>query len=310
MQTWLKRAVDPQHVRPYARLTLVAVGGFQALIAVLAWATMRSAQQHNSYRNYYGGTGELVAWVLLGAFLLTLALTIISAIRARHEGSRGWWDNSPALLITCGVYGLGTGLLVTWFLEQRISEGALLGFLAAVFGTLALSAVERGRLPILGIVIAILSAALVSLIRIAMINRIGRWDEEEVIISALTALIVLPIGYLLIRGLLILVSGRTHDGSQGLLSTPPPFEVRLVEERLVVRVEAPGLRSAEGVEVSVDGLTVTLRAPGRTPPADGLLFSTRPYGPLHAKVVLPAATNGPVTTSVENGVITVSLSQA
>jgi HSP20 family molecular chaperone IbpA len=307
MHVWLRRATDPQHVRPYARLALVAIGGFQGVIAVLAWLTIRPPQRTNYYSRYQGA-GELVGWIVLGAFLLTLAVAITSAIRARQEKKTGWWTGSAALLVTSLIYGLGTGLLSTWFIEQRIGEGILLGFIAAVFGTLLYSAVERGRLPVLGIVIAVVSAALVALTRIAMVDRIGRWDEGEVLGFALFALVALPLSYLLIHGLLILVSGRSDD-SQGILAAPPPFEVRLVEGGLLLHIEAPGLDSAAGVEVDVDvdGLRVTVRAPSRVPPTDGLLFSTRPFGALHTTVVLPQPVKGNADARVENGLISLRL---
>jgi HSP20 family molecular chaperone IbpA len=75
----------------------------------------------------------------------------------------------------------------------------------------------------------------------------------------------------------------------------------------VVRVEAPGLSTDDGVEVSVEGCAVEVRAPARVAPSDGLLFSTRPFGSLYAKIVLPRPANPPAVTTVENGLITVAL---
>ena len=114
------------------------------------------------------------------------------------------------------------------------------------------------------------------------------------------------LSYLLIRGLLNLVSGRTAEAGGGV-GFGLPLQVVAQDGTYLVTIEAPGLADASEVEAKVVGSQLHLVVARPTSTEGELLYSTRCSGRFPVVITLPQRLQDPWNVTVQHGLVTVQV---
>jgi HSP20 family molecular chaperone IbpA len=227
-------------------------------------------------------------------------------LRSPRPPRPSFWRTGKALLGSLGLYGLGSGLCTAWIMEwDGDEEGAVAFFVLGGIAVAVTSALERGRLPALGLLTGVVLGGSAAMGRI-VIGGVREHYLDEIVIFFIFGLFLFPIGYLLLRGLLNLVGGQTaqRGGGHGF---GLPLQVVAKDETYLVTVETPGLDDAQAVAATVVGAELHLLVPRPMAKEGTLLYSTRPSGRFPIVVVLPQPLQDPWNVTVAHGLLTVQV---
>jgi HSP20 family molecular chaperone IbpA len=258
---------------------------------------------------------RLVGWSLVGLLIAVLALAVVVPVFTRlRYAAGGWWDRGwKSLVLVCLAFGVGVSSLGTFCMEYGSRNlSPVLVFLLPILATLALAACERGRRPLAGLFLAIGAGLVQAILRLGQTDhgRLGFWDLEDLFGLTLTFAILLPMLYLVAKGMIVLVGGQLGQGAATpLQARSPALELVRRDGVYLVRLEAAGAGDVGDVQATVyDGvqLDVTVELP--QPSTEGLLFTTRRSGPLRVRARLPVPVEAePRDVSVAHGLVEVAL---
>jgi HSP20 family molecular chaperone IbpA len=293
-------------MRRQCRLGMAAVGGMFVLMFV------RLSQRASSGPATFSFVPDDVQLILgIGSAVVGIVILIMLGLRvARQDPKPSWWRTEPALWVAVVTYGVGCGLFLTWCLEVWREDSAMFAMLAVWgLGLLALLP-ERGARPAGAILLAVFVGGLVSLGRINLGSR-GSSKSDEVVFCWVIGMFLLPLSFLLLRGLLNVVKSQEGGDGEGVdpLDLELPVQVVARDGTYLVTLEAPGLADAQGVEARVEGKRLHVLVPRTcSDPAEELLFSTRFRGSFPVVVELPQVLQDPPwSLAVERGLLTVQV---
>ncbi len=301
-------AASPAHYQPYAAASWVASG-----LLLLLCFTRPSEWTWTWTWTYSPRTNEVVWLGLTGWLALQLvAVALALAAAARGRSSDGSRLRLEVLTSAAAVQGLGAGVFAARALELASDESATVVLcLMHVSMVATLAAIERGLRPLAPLSGYSLAFALGLLLEVHA-RGLERWRDEAPQVALATWIGCLT-GYLLVRGLWNLVAERSAGSSGGALGGASlPLEVLERAGGWRVRVEAPGLTSARGIELEVEGphLRAHLHLVPSAPPA-ALLFSTRRVGSFTVEVPLPGPVRPqPAAVAVAHGLLVIDLDRA
>jgi HSP20 family molecular chaperone IbpA len=293
-------------VRRHLRLALTSLGTLYVLIFV----RLTQRQQGRSSGGILSGAildDDVVFTIAMFMSVVVLAgfgYHLFKSVRNPTPPRPSFWRTDKAMFLSVVIFLIGAGLLCAWVTEwQGDDEGGLAFFAtgALVVGTAC--CVERGRLPALALLAGVFAGSVAALIRIAF----GRDHYAGAIVAfGILGLFLFPLAYLLIRGLLNLVSSRSSETGGGT-GFGLPLQVVAQHGTYLVTVEAPGLDDAGEVEAKVSGSQLHLVVVRPTSNDGELLYSTRCSGRFPVVIDLPQPLQDPWDVSVKHGLVTVQV---